>query len=64
MKVFNLREILSVLRGNWLLEHFDVVIDYGDSAALYIKPNRNYDKSFKLPKHGFTYKNRNETLNA
>lgn len=52
------------LLGNRLLEYFDVVIDFKDYTALYLKPNQNFGNPFEFGKLGFNSKNRNQTMNA
>lgn len=58
------RQFSAGLLGNLIMERFDVVIDFGDSTALYLKPNQNYENPFEFSKRGFSYSNRKETLNA
>ena len=51
------------LLGNYILERFDVVIDFMNND-LYLKPNQNYNKSFNFSKLGFGYVDRNITMDA
>ena len=51
------------LIGNRIYERFNVFIDFTNSD-LYIKPNSNFKDAFKSSKLGFSYVDRNQTLNA
>jgi len=57
------RDYHAGLLGNGILERFDVVIDFVNDD-LYLKPNQNYNKSFNFSKLGFSYVDRNVTMNA
>ena len=52
------------LLGNRLLDNFDVIIDFGDTPALYLKPNRNFNIPFEdlSLRRGFGYADRSQTL--
>jgi len=52
------------LLGNRILQNFDMVIDFGDSSALYLKPNRNFGTPFEdlSVYRGFGYADRSQTL--
>jgi len=54
------------LLGNRILQHFDMVIDFGDDLALYLKPNRNFNTPFEdIAIHrGFGLVDRSQTLNG
>ncbi len=51
------------LIGNKVLEQFDIIIDFNNNF-LYIKPNSKYGTSFKFSRLGFSFVDRNQTLNA
>lgn len=51
------------LLGNGIYERFDVIIDFTNND-LYIKPNSNFKDEFKSSRLGFSYVDRNQTLNA
>jgi len=51
------------LLGNKILDRFDVVIDFVNND-LYLKPNPNFNKPSTFSKRGFTYVDRNATMNA
>ena len=52
------------LLGNRILQNFDMVIDFGDDLALYLKPNRNFGTPFEDISlyRGFQYADRSQTL--
>ena len=54
------------LLGSRILHHFDMVIDFGDSLALYLKPNRNFGIPFENISiyRGFGYADRSQTLKS
>jgi hypothetical protein len=56
--------VLGGLLGNRILDRFDLVIDFGDKPALYLKPNRNLNTPFEdlSLKRGFGYADRSQTL--
>jgi hypothetical protein len=39
--------VASGLLGNRILDNFDIVIDFRDEPALYLKPNRNFNVPFE-----------------
>ncbi len=51
------------LLGNGIYERFNVFIDFKNND-FYIKPNSNFEKLFEFSKLGFSYVDRNHTLNA
>jgi hypothetical protein len=50
------------LLGNGILNNFDIVIDFGDSPALYLKPNRNFNRPNVSARRSFAYTFRTQTL--
>jgi len=52
------------LLGTRTLHHFDMIIDFGDEPALYLKPNRNFGTPFEDVSvyRGFGYADRSQTL--
>ena len=52
------------LLGNRILQNFDMIIDFGDAPALYLKPNRNFGVPFEdiSAYRGFNYADRSQTL--
>lgn len=51
------------LLGNGIYERFNVIIDF-TSNDFYIKPNSNFKDTFEFSKLGFSYVDRNQTMNA
>ncbi len=56
------REYLGVV-GIGLLERFNLYIDFINND-LYLKPNKNYDDSFNVPRLGLSYVDRAQTLKS
>jgi hypothetical protein len=56
--------VAAGLLGMRILEHFDMVIDFGDEPALYLKPNRNFNTPYEdlFMNRGFGYADRSQTL--
>lgn len=51
------------LIGNEIYERFSVFIDFINND-LYLKPNKNYNDSFKVSRLGFSYVDRNQSLKS
>lgn len=51
------------LLGNGIYERFNVIIDFNNND-FYIKPNSNFKNPFEFSKLGFSYVDRNNTLDA
>ena len=51
------------LLGNSIYERFTVLIDFLNND-LYLKPNSKFEEPFKFSKLGFSYVDRNQTLDA
>lgn len=51
------------LLGNRIYERFNVFIDFTNND-LYLKPNSKFENEFKFSKLGFSYVDRNQTMNA
>ena len=47
--------------GNTLLDRFEVFIDFRNKN-LYLKPNSDFEKSYKKTRLGFAYSDRSQTL--
>ena len=51
------------LLGNGILDRFHVLIDFME-PALYLKSNKDYEKSFEFSRLGFGYVDRNQSMKA
>lgn len=51
------------LLGNSIYERFNVFIDFTNND-LYLKPNSKFNDAFKFSRLGFSYVDRNQTMNA
>lgn len=51
------------LLGNGIYDRFHVVIDFKNND-LYLKPNSNYNEPFEFSRLGFSYVDRNQTMDA